>query len=290
LFYFAKTLYLFTLSDHLTFIFPQVSFGLLGALSGRVLTTASPFLGDVCARIPQVVLWTWLHTLLFTMHNQSMPGAPVEDAINKPFRPIPAGRITVHQTKMLLVMMIPIMLVAAWKLGGMAETLFLLVGNFMYNDGRGSDNCLLRNLSIAIAFALYGSGAIEVACGDFTLHGAGWMWVLFTALIVWTTISIQDLKDQEGDAARGRKTIPLVYGDAAARWSIAVPILLWSTAGPVFLSLTPLAYLPTVFLGAVICIRLCLRRDADSDRTSWKLWSIWLFTIYQLPVMKNWML
>ena len=37
--HFARTLWLFTASDHKTFVLPQAAFGILGALSGPLLTT-----------------------------------------------------------------------------------------------------------------------------------------------------------------------------------------------------------------------------------------------------------
>lgn len=46
--------------------------------------------------------------------------------------------------------------------------------------------------------------------------------------IIFTTLQTQDMADVHGDAKRGRKTFPLVYGDRAARWSITIPVTVWS--------------------------------------------------------------
>ena len=43
-----------------------------------------------------------------------------------------------------------------------------------------------------------------------------------------TTIHSQDFKDVEGDRAVGRQTIPIMFG-ASAKYTVLVPLLLWST-------------------------------------------------------------
>ena len=233
------------------------------------------------------MFWVWLHTLTFDLHNQSSSEALLEDTMNKSDRPIPSGRTSIGQTKTLLAAIIPIVFTTALFLGGVPETVFLLIGNFMYNDGRGSDNCVLRNLSIAIAYGLYSSGALEVACAGFYSH-QGLQWNAMMAFIVFTTMQVQDLKDQRGDSFRDRKTIPLVSGDTFSRWSIYVPTLAWSIIIPRYWSLPALASIPSLLLGGATCARPIGLRSSDADRTSWKLWSIWVISLYLLPVIKRW--
>lgn len=57
------------------------------------------------------VFWTWLHLLQFDTSNQSVGSSPEEDAKNKPYRPIPAKRITVAQTLALRWALVPMTLV-----------------------------------------------------------------------------------------------------------------------------------------------------------------------------------
>lgn len=45
-------------------------------------------------RLPLMLTYTWFNLLAFTIDNQCHPGAVSEDALNKPWRPIPAKRIT----------------------------------------------------------------------------------------------------------------------------------------------------------------------------------------------------
>ena len=45
------------------------------------------------SRIPHAAFWSWVQILCFNIANQAL--FPEEDRINKPFRPVPAGRISV---------------------------------------------------------------------------------------------------------------------------------------------------------------------------------------------------
>ena len=287
---FLKTLYLFTLSDIKTFVMPQTAFGLFSALSGSSMTTnAHVSVLNVFSRTPQVLVWTWLNTLLFTFSNQRMPEAVKEDKINKPYRPLAAGRIDGLQTRRLLLVCIPIVFLATLLIGATEETVLLTCLNWMYNELGGSDeNYIVRNLILAATYAGYCSGAVRVAIdSEHTVHVTAYEWVAVIAGVILTTMHVQDLKDQEGDKARGRKTAPLVLGDTQARWSIAVPVLLWSVFCPAFWSLRLHESTLTVVLGLVVVYRVIMVHGVSADRLTWKVWSLWLTSLYLLPVFKN---
>ncbi|KAI9874354.1 MAG: hypothetical protein M1830_009846, partial [Pleopsidium flavum] len=197
---FIGTLWLFTQSDIITFVIPVTAFGILGALAGPLLTTnKSPGLMEILGRLQRVLLWNWLNTLIFDLANQRLPEAIVEDALNKPSRPLPAGRITAPQTRVLLLATVPIVLAITYFLGAWEETALLFCLNWMYNDLKGGDeNFIVRNLIIGLAFALYDEASLRVACG---FHQAvtipGYHWVAITSGVIFTTMHVQDMKDQE---------------------------------------------------------------------------------------------
>lgn len=164
LLYFLETLMLFTISDFKTFVIPESAFGLFGALSGPVMTTnRKPDLLTIGSRVRHVVLWTWLNIVLFTVSNQRLPDAVKEDAINKPYRPLPAGRITGSQAMQLLFVGIPVVFFASFYVGGVEETLLLTCLNWMYNELGGSEGYVGRNLLLAATYACYCSGSVKVA-------------------------------------------------------------------------------------------------------------------------------
>ena len=280
---------LLTVSDIDTFVIPEIAFGLFGALSGPVMTTnRKADLVTIGSRIPHTVLWSWLNIVMFTLSNQRLPDSVKEDAINKPWRPIPAGRITGSQATQLLLFGIPIVFFASFYLGGFEETLLIACLTWMYNDLGGSEDYILRSPLLAAGYACWCSGSAKVASGhEYTMHRAAHQWIAMIAGVIFTTMQVQDLKDQEGDQARGRKTIPLVLGDKPARWTIAVPVLIWSIACPCFWSLQAFSFAISIALGLLVAFRVILLQGVAADRFTWKLWSLWLTFLYLLPVFKN---
>ena len=295
---FIHTLYLFTASDHKTFIFPQTAFGILSTLSGSFLTTyATPDFLTIVRRIPRVILWTWLNTFIFVLANQRHPESVAEDLLNKPWRPLAAGRISSEQTKRLLLASVPLSLaIIYFGLGAAEETALLFCLTWMYNDlGRADESFVTRNLIIVVAYSLYGCGAIRVACGGAyspdgpaaVLVPTTYHWLAILAGVIFTTMQVQDLKDQEGDRVRNRQTAPLVLGHIPARWTVVVPVVFWSFACPLFWRLDLLGYFPPVGLGAVLATRVVRMRDWKADCTTWKSWCYWLTLLYVLPLFKD---
>ena len=291
--YFLRTLWLFTVSDHKTFVLPQTAFGILGALSGDLTADPKPKLLAIMSRVPHVLLWTWLNTLVFTLANQRLPEAVAEDKLNKPWRPLAAGRISTSQARRLLLCAIPLCLIGIFFcLGAPEETVLLFCLTWMYNDlGGAEEHFVLRNLVIAAAYALYANGALRVACNQrrSTFAWRTHVWEAMISGVILTTMQVQDLKDQEGDRARDRLTAPLVIGDASTRWTIAFPVLLFSIGCPAFwdLSLSTIAGMIPVALGTTVAVRVLRFRSRSADRATWKLWSYWLIALYALPLAKN---
>ena len=234
--YSARTLWLFTASDHKTFVFPQTTFGVLGALAGPPMTTnMKSEWSAIVYRTPQVILWTRLNTLVLTLANQRSPEAVQEDLQNKPWRPLAAGRMTpVHRRLLLAAMPLRLLIIYLW-LGAVEETVLLFGLTWMYNDLGGADEIfVVRDFIIAVAYTLYGYGALRVACGydhSFISWGAH-NWLTIIASVIFTTMHVQDLKDQEGDRARNQSTAPLVVGESSARLSIAISALIQSFPCP----------------------------------------------------------
>jgi 4-hydroxybenzoate polyprenyltransferase len=284
-------MWLLTYSDLTTFVLPETIFGYFSALSTLAAAdsanSTTPLVG-ITLRLPQIILWTWLNTLIFNLANQRHEDAILEDSINKPWRPLPAGRLSPAQARHLLVATIPLVLTITQFLGGFQETALLFVLNWVYNDlGAADENGLLRNLTIAVAYMLYGLGALKVACGagHCTANSQTYTWLYMIGFVILTTMHVQDLKDVDGDRARDRKTFPLVMGQETSRWSIAIAVLCWSVICPSFWNVPWLAYVTVGMLGLVVAGRVITLRSFEEDRTTWKLWACWLMTCYMLPSM-----
>lgn len=295
------TLYLFTASDLISVLVPQTLFASFAALSGRFAHDGARLpLGVLCACLPHVVLWLWLNLLVLDLANQRLPDSVAEDSLNKPWRPIPAGRLTPAAARHLLVCSIALTYVAsALLLGGVYETLLLLALNWLYNDlGLANGHWFLHSLMNAAGLTTMGAGALTVAyhhCGGVsddetaTLYrDAAYRWFFLCACVLLTTIQAQDLYDQEGDAARHRPTAPLVWGDGATRWSVAAAVLIWSVAVPALLGLRIpgdwVAYAAPAAAGAAVAARVLLRRGVAEDKATFKVWAVWLVCLYALPL------
>lgn len=97
---FLYTLYLMTYSDIKSILLPQTIFGISNALAAPVFGLDSrsiPQPASILWRLPLTALWVWINLLLFTIENQRQTSSIEEDKLNKPWRPIPAGRITQSQ-------------------------------------------------------------------------------------------------------------------------------------------------------------------------------------------------
>ncbi|MCJ1387186.1 hypothetical protein MMC18_000026 [Xylographa bjoerkii] len=286
-----RTLWLFTVSEHSTIVYPWTAFGIFSALSGAALTTnQSPNIWEIMFRLPQTLLWMWMNILAFTVANQRLPNSVLEDSVNKAWRPLPSGRITQAQARRLLLAILPVTFFLNMSLGGLEVTLTALVLTWMYNDLGGADeNYIVRNLINACGLVSWSAGTTLVACGKdkYALNAMGYKWLAIEATIIFTTLHVQDLRDQEGDMARDRKTAPIVWGDTATRWTIAIPVLTWSLLCPMIWNLGLPGFLVPLIPGGILALRVMFLRTVDADKITWKLWGIWIASLFILPLISN---
>jgi 4-hydroxybenzoate polyprenyltransferase len=282
---------LFTADDIKSIVCPETAFGIIAALSGSLLTTnANPTLLEASSRLPNVIIWNWLNVFLFNISNQRLPQSVLEDSINKPWRPLPSGRISETQARRLLLAVVPVVFLVSCVLGGMIETVAMIVLGYMYNDLRGGDeNYNIRNFINSLGFMCYSSGSAKVAVGfgKHELNERATSWILIVGAMVFTTLSMQDMPDIPGDTIRGRRTLPLIHGEKFARWAIALPVIFWSFICPSFWELEGMTYFFSVALGGVLAVRVLVFRSVDADATSWRLWCVWTISLYALPLCKN---
>ena len=287
----AYSLWLFTASDLKTIVIPKTAFGIFTILSGSTLTR-SPRPGWLTAVrcLPLVMIWTWFHLLPLAMNNQHRQTDIEEDKKNKPWRPIPAGRLSVEETKFFMVASYVVSILGSIYLGGMTECLALVAQGWIYNElGAANDSYLARNILNATGYMTFAAGAAKVACiqSGTTIQRGTYSWFILLGLVVATTIQFQDLYDQEGDRARGRRTIPLIAGDGIARLSVGLPVAVWSLLCPSFWRLDARGFVLPMLLGAVVIFRLFCYKGVCADKTSFKLWNAWVVVLYLLPFVKS---
>lgn len=287
------TLWLFTFSDFKTMLGPETVFGIVSSLAGPVLTTdKSPRLEEVLRRLPHTIIWAWINLLPFDIDNQRRPSSIQEDRINKPWRPLPSGRITPAQAQRLMQISYPMAILASAYLGGLQESIELMFLGWLYNElGWANDSCILRNFANALGFVWWGSGAFSVAVNinhsTTSMHSSAYQWLSIIGGIVFTTIHMQDMPDQAGDRAISRSTVPLVIGDRPARWTIAVGVLFWTWFCPAFWRLHLGGYVFQVVTGSIIVVRVLLYTSLEADKLTFKFWNLWMVGLYCLPLVKR---
>ena len=286
--YTAETLWLFTASDIKSIMTPTMAFGIFSTLSGSVFGFKTVTVLCLTWRSLMLFFWTWINLLLLCINNQRKKEDIQEDLINKSWRPLPSDRLTIAQAEKLLWASLPVVGFMCACTGALFQYMLLNAFNFWYNDGGGAHDPIFRNLINACGFVLYASAALDIvaAAPVSTYTPITFQWLAVVGGVVCTTIQIQDLRDQAGDRLRGRRTLPIFLGDMNARWTVVVPILFWSTFTPFFWRLSIGGYGLTVFIGTFTVSRILSLRTPEGDRTTFKVWSVWLVSIYSLPLIK----
>ncbi|OTA98542.1 hypothetical protein M426DRAFT_76935 [Hypoxylon sp. CI-4A] len=260
--------------------------GVITAASGQFGTSSSI---EVLARSPETFGWVWLNVFLFSISNQRSKESILEDSINKPWRPLPAGKLNMCQARRLLLIAIPfVFAICSFYLGAAQETTLCLVLTWMYNDLGGADeHFVLRNMINGAAYFIYGSGALKVAAGYDSVGFDATLWLAIVSCIVATTMQVQDLKDQDGDRARSRSTAPLDLGDWFCRLSIVLGVALWSAACLSYWSWPLIGLFVVLSLGSIVVRRLITLRNAIEDALTYRWWSIWMISIFFLPLIAH---
>ncbi|PYI03140.1 hypothetical protein BO78DRAFT_421866 [Aspergillus sclerotiicarbonarius CBS 121057] len=302
--YHAYTLFLFTYSDFKTIVIPSTIFGLFNSLA----TTAYGLDDDtpitfflLLKRMLSTLLWVMLVFIPFAINNQRTPSAIAEDAINKPWRPIPQKRISATEALCFMCFFAFLVQIHGRIHNGLGyrQSSLLLVLNIWYNNLGGADkNPVIRNGINTLGYLCFLSGALEVALEKripFFLHiflgHTGYrldQWLLIIAGVLFSTVHLQDLYDQEGDAVRGRRTLPLVIGDGPARWTVAIPMLFWGVACPSFWGLRGGLFSLSLGLACLIAWRVLTVRHEEGDRATFFLWNCWISMIYIMPLIAEW--
>ena len=289
----AYTLFLFSCSDLKTILWPTIIFALLNAPVLFTRLTATP--AWIFRQTLQTMLWTWINILLFCFHNQRLPAAVCEDIINKPWRPLPSHRLSPEGASHMLLSTYPLAYLVSVKFGGLRECIVLTALNYLYNDVGGADwNFVIRNLINACGFVCYAAGALRIAVGTIPKSGADeslrqrvvTQWLFVVDLVIFSTIQAQDLRDRIGDGKRHRQTLPVVLGDRMSRWAVVVPIAVWSLLCSRYWQVGVFGHAVVAMVGFVTGLRTLTKRRVEEDRSTFKVWSAWIISIYALPLIK----
>ncbi|KAF7330983.1 hypothetical protein MVEN_02438400 [Mycena venus] len=279
---FGISLFLFTKSDIKTTLIPIASSTLFGSCEKKKLTIFSfdKAIGGVVAapvssfrNFVEEFLWIWLHLLQFTTSNQSCSlTAVAEDSDNKPDRPIPSGRMTLQQARILRWLLVPLCLGMSYKFSTsvLAASMAVIFITIWYNElgGSGNQGVITRNLLNGLGFGSFEAGAILLAGRDRTKFNLiATDAIILTIAIYATTTHTQDFKDVEGDSKFNRSTVPLVY-PRIARPSVLFGLVAWSLILAHIWKLHFAASVIMCALGIFVGVRFCRKEGKRNDQIS----------------------
>ncbi|CAG8890509.1 unnamed protein product [Penicillium egyptiacum] len=303
LWYHSYTLWLFVFSDFKTIVVPSTIFGitnawaaskydleLTGGLSPPHTISDSP---KSIRRAVAVLSWLLINLIPFAINNQRGQRATAEDGLNKPWRPFPRGRMS-HEwgTRVMIILYIFAPIYSLALAGGVRHSVALIWLGVWYNNWGGADkNPVIRNIINGLGYTCFASGAMEVALGGslLPLHplGRSGQWLLVIICIIFSTVQLQDMPDQGGDAKRGRRTVPLVWGDTAARWTIAIPMLCWGIWCPMFWAASSFWFTMSMALASLVAFRTLVVRSVQGDKQTFRVWNCWIAVVYMLPLFSE---
>ena len=235
-----------------------------------------------------MLIWIWIHLLVENISNQRLPGSVVEDAANKPWRPIPAGRLTPSEAQILLRIAVPVAMGVSRILGSFEASVTLMTLIWLYNDLGGSGSGpWQRNVLNAAGLSCFGWGAVSVLLGgDDLLNNLLCKWLILLAAVITTTVHAQDFPDVDGDSACGRRTMPLLYGQVWSRYGLAVSLVFWSIVCLTFWDVSsPVVWSATLLIGGMTAGLTAFHWDPFYDRIVWRLWCLWISVLYLLPLV-----
>jgi 4-hydroxybenzoate polyprenyltransferase/chlorophyll synthase len=201
------------------------------ARPGHIVAGAAAWLGA-----------TWSIYLLNGICDQT------EDRRNGLSRPLSTGELPVPTARLIVL----VLALAALGTGALVSWRFavlvvlMLVLGWVYSAGPRPQKAHAAGFAVVVT----GGGLITFLAGWYAARGAGLpgqeFWTLACAMSLWMGLAgnTKDLDHVRGDRAAGRRTLPLLLGDAPARWVIAGLTLSLGVASLTLAATTAPALLP----------------------------------------------
>ncbi|PQK09166.1 hypothetical protein BB8028_0001g12370 [Beauveria bassiana] len=286
--------YLLTESNIKGYVQPVTLFALISVASSGVTTVDKATFFELATAVAHASCYIWLYMLHFDSSNQMDPESVKEDTLNKPWRAIPSGKLSIQACKKWYVAATCLLVTSSsLYFGGLPEAVAFMMETWVYDRVCGANYWWGKNIINALFYATGQLGATRVAArsmGSAEISRAGYQWCALLGLNTLTTIQIQDLRDQQGDRARGRHTMPLVMGDGPTRVITALFVTLWSVVCPAYWAQGhfTLGFVPSGLIGFLIVLRMLSRRTVEAGRLSWHLYTLlWLPSLYLTPLLNQ---
>ncbi|KAF7359991.1 Digeranylgeranylglyceryl phosphate synthase [Mycena venus] len=275
--HFCWTLVLFTYRDHKTIVFPVVSaFSIhskfyLMSLQTVFACAAAPV--ESPTRLLYGIFWTWLHLLQACVSNQYQN--ITEDTINRPWRPLPSGRISQKSAAVMRWLLVPICAAAsvAFGQGALIPSLSLTALLIAHNEFGFASHWLTKNTLNSLGYLCFEFGATTIMNSGSQLDIIALQSLLCSCLVILTTIHAQDFSDIDGDVALGRVTLP-IYAPSTSRVFTFIALVVWSDILGLLWSIGPRSHLALCGLGGVVGWRFFQFRTRKDDANTYLAYNV----------------
>ena len=190
------------------------------------------------------------------------------DAINKPERPIPSGRISLKTALIYSISLFVLGIILAFLINfllGMIAFLSSILMIFYARDLK--TKCFIGNLSISFLTGLcFVFGGIAVGQIMVSIYLGFYAFLMTMAREIVT-----DMEDMEGDEEEGATTLPLVYGTRTSSLIAAFFMIIASVTSPVlyFMGIFNLLYLIILIVPIFVFISsaISILKDQSIENT-----------------------
>ncbi|GAB6055147.1 UbiA family prenyltransferase [Methanobacterium movens] len=190
------------------------------------------------------------------------------DAVNRPERPIPSGRISLKNAGIYSMLLFALATILGFSIG-IIPGFIVLSSSFLmiYYAQNLKKKCLIGNITISfltgLSFVLGGVVIGEIIISIYL--------GIFAFLMTMAREIVKDMEDMEGDKKEGARTLPLVKGKLFSAHMAVFFIILASITSPLlyFMDIFNLLYL-VVLLGSLwffIKSAFSLLQDQSQDNT-----------------------
>ena len=258
--------------------------GMLAASSGIEAWQGSFY--DIIVKLLKAWTYIWLYATTFTMSNQIY--GINEDAINKPFRPLVTGRLTIQDAIVRWRFYTVWFLCMGAFLGVLPECLLWIGLTIIYNVYGGSKWWWFRSLFIGLGTWAQLAAQYKITHHD--LSPIKRLWFANISVMFAILIHIQDFRDVEGDKLESRKTLPILLGTWNAKLLMSIFLIcaiifnhyvLYPLVGQdSFSAYENIANL----LFMLITYRLLRFHDKESDQQTYRCLELW-FTVMLLETV-----
>lgn len=222
-------------------------------------------------------LYFCLYLYTFCLANQ-LTGIE-EDRLNKPDRPIVSGLVTQEGARVRWWLGMLAFTLAGGVLGVLRWALLWEAVVVAHNQGGVAKHWFAKNLCMAVGIVAQLAAAWSLVA---PIPPVVWRWSLSLAAVIFFLVPLQDLRDLEGDRAMGRRTFPMVFGEAIARPALAIGFALLPIVVHVAL-LAPVGWTPRTaacelglgLMSALISARILLLRSRRADHRTYLLFTFW---------------